>query len=115
MALNEAAHRLYVGCRRPASVSEFNTDDGRLLASVDTVADTDDLFFDANRKRLYVIGGQGFIDVISAEGDIVRRAARVDTAGGARTGLWVGEQDRLYVAIPARRGHSAEVRVFEAH
>jgi hypothetical protein len=61
-----------------------------------------------------VIGGEGAVDVFVRDGNELRRAARVPTRDGARTGLWVGSQSRLYVAVPARGGKPAEVRVFLA-
>jgi len=50
---------------------------------------------------------------VERNGDTLRRLAQVATRDGARTGLWVADQNRLYVAVPARRGQPAEVRVFE--
>ena len=52
MALDEANHRLFVGCRRPAKVLVFDTGSGKEIASFDTVGDTDDLFYDA-RANVY--------------------------------------------------------------
>lgn len=78
------------------------------------MGDSDDLFADATRKRVYVIGGEGFVDVLQRRGETIERAARVATRAGARTGLWVPAASRLYVAVPARDGQGAEVRVFEA-
>jgi hypothetical protein len=40
--------------------------------------------------------------------------ARVTTRPGARTGLWEPAQNRLFVAVPARGGAPAEIRIFEA-
>jgi len=116
MALDEAGHVLFVGCRRPASLSRFDTATGKPLGSVPSVGDADDLFYDVMRQRLYVIGGEGFIDVVQRDGygDAMRRTARVPTRDGARTGMWVAAQSRLYVAAPARRGQPAEIRAFAA-
>jgi len=114
MALDEANHRLFVGCRRPAKVLVFDTTSGKETASFDIVGDTDDLFYDAGRKRLYVSGGEGFIDVFQQEdGNRFGRVARVATAAGARTSLFVPEQHRLYLAVPHRGAQKAEMRVFE--
>src|SRR5262249_7105960 len=63
MALDEANHRLFIGCRRPAKVLVFDTTTGKESSSFEIVGDTDDLFYDAARTRLYVSGGEGFIDV----------------------------------------------------
>ena len=105
---------MFIGCRSPASLSEVDAATGNAVASVQTVGDTDDLFYDEARRRLYVIVGEGFVDVVQRDGDTLRRIAQVPTRDGARTGLWVADQSRLYVAVPARRGQPAEIRVFEA-
>jgi hypothetical protein len=87
---------------------------GTFIASIDIVGDTDDLFYDDARQRLYVIGGEGLVDVLGRDGDRLERLGRVTTRGGARTGLWVASQSRLYVAVPERGGESAEIQVFQA-
>jgi DNA-binding beta-propeller fold protein YncE len=115
MALDEANHRLFIGCRRPAKVLVYDTTSGKELGSFGIVGDTDDLFYDAARKRLYVSGGEGFIDVYDTE-DAARstRTAHIATAPGARTSLFVADLNRLYLAVPHRGGQTAEVRIFEA-
>jgi DNA-binding beta-propeller fold protein YncE len=114
MALDEAASRIFVGCRRPARLAMLDTRSGKTVAAVDIVGDTDDLFFDASRQLVYVVGGEGYVDVIHRNGDSLTRAARIATRSGARTGLWVATLNRLYVAAPARNGQPAAVLVFEA-
>jgi hypothetical protein len=114
MALDEPTHRLLIGCRRPASIALFDTVTGKALGSIPIVGDTDDLFYDAARRRVYVIGGEGFIDIVQRDGDNLRRTARVPTRDGARTGTWDAQQGRLFVAVPARRGQPAEIRAFTA-
>jgi DNA-binding beta-propeller fold protein YncE len=116
MALDEANHRVFVGCRRPAKALVYDTANGKLGASFDIVGDTDDLFYDASRKRVYVTGGEGFLDVFDApaSGPFVR-TAHIATAAGARTSLFVPELNRLYLAVPHRGGQKAEIRVYEAH
>jgi DNA-binding beta-propeller fold protein YncE len=114
MALDEANHRMFVGCRRPAKVKVYDTTTGKDIGSSDIVGDTDDLFYDAPRKRLYVSGGEGFIDVLDASAPATLiRVARVKTAEGARTSLFVPEQGRLYVAVPHRGAQRAEIRTYE--
>ncbi|MBI3492794.1 MAG: YncE family protein [Acidobacteria bacterium] len=115
MALDEANHRLFVGCRQPAKVLVYDTASGKETGSFDIVGDTDDLFYDAARKRLYVSGGEGYVDVFQ-EQDATRfaRIAHVATAAGARTSLFVPEQSRLYLAVPHRGNQKAEIRIYEA-
>jgi len=115
MALDESTSRIFVGCRRPAQLAAIDTRSGKVTASFNIVGDTDDLFYDAERRRIYVIGGEGYVDVLQREGDAIQRVTRTATRAGARTGLWVPSLNHLYVAVPARGAERAEVRVFVAH
>ena len=114
MALDEDGKRLFIGCRRPAVVLVYDTASAKQLASFQIVGDTDDLFFDAARKRLYVTGGDGFVDVFSTADGKYDRLAHLATAAGARTSLFVKQQSRLYVAAPHRGSQHAAIQVFEA-
>jgi YVTN family beta-propeller protein len=114
MSLDESGHRLFVGVRQPARLLVFDTLSGRQIAAVPCVGDTDDLFYDSHRDRVYVIGGEGFIDVFDAASGKYDRLARIATRTGARTGLWSIELDRLFVAWPRRDGHAAEIHVLAA-
>jgi len=114
MALDEANHRMFVGCRRPAKVLVYDTTTGKEVGAFDIVGDTDDLFYDAARKRLYVSGGEGYIDVFQQQdGNRFARLAHVATAAGARTSLFVQEQNRLYLTVPHRGSQKAEIRIYE--
>jgi DNA-binding beta-propeller fold protein YncE len=113
MALDEAGHRLFIGCRKPAKVLIVDTSSGKVTSAVDIVGDTDDIFWDAARKRLYVIGGEGYVDVFQPEDASIVRTARIPTAAGARTALFVPERHRLYVAVPHRGAQNAEIRIYE--
>jgi DNA-binding beta-propeller fold protein YncE len=114
MALDEDNHRLLVGCRSPARALVFDTTSGKVLSAFDIVGDTDDLFYDVRRKRVYVTGGDGFLDAFQDQGgNRFARIAHVPTAPGARTSLFVAEQDRLYLAVPHRGRQPAEIRVYD--
>src|SRR5262249_17558490 len=70
MALDEAGRRLFVGVRRPAELLVYDTDSGKLVARLPIGEDVDDIFFDAMRKRIYAICGQGLLSVVQqAEAD----------------------------------------------
>jgi DNA-binding beta-propeller fold protein YncE len=113
MTLDETGHRLFIGCRRPAKVLVYDLTTGKETGQADIVGDTDDMFFDAQRKRVYVAGGDGFIDVLDTGSATASRMARISTAAGARTGLFSQQQGRFYLAVPHRGGQRAEIRVFE--
>jgi hypothetical protein len=86
---------------------------GKTVATVDIVGDTDDLFYDAANKRIYVSGGEGRVTVISqTNADKYNIAGQVITAPGARTSFFVPETRMLYVAVPHRGAQKAELRAF---
>ena len=115
MSLDEAHHRLLIGCRAPARMLAIDSGNGKQSASVEIVGDTDDLFYDARSGLVYVIGGQGFVDVLrQRDADHYDRIARLPTAPGARTGLFVPEWGKLFVAVPHRGEQRAEVLVYAA-
>ena len=115
MSLDESGHRLFVGVRQPARLLVFDTVTSKQIAAVACAGDTDDLFFDARRDRVYVIGGEGYVDAFDASpSGKYARLARVATRNGARTGLWSSDLDRLFVASPFREDHPAEIQTFGA-
>jgi hypothetical protein len=98
---------------QPATVLVYDTTSGRQTLSFDICGDADDLFFDAGRKRLYVSCGEGFLDVFQQQDSgRFERTAHLQTAPGARTSLYVAEEDRVCLAVPHRGTQKTEVRVF---
>lgn len=115
MALDEAHHRLFIGTRRPAKLVVFDTESGKQVSALDISGDTDDLFFDQENKYIYVSAGDGTIDVIGQmDADHYGPAAKIATASGARTSLFVPDLHRLYLAVPHRGAQEAAIRVYEA-
>jgi DNA-binding beta-propeller fold protein YncE len=117
MALDEADHRLFVGIREPARLAVFDTASGRMTAALPSAEDPDDLYYDAEHKRVYVPGGEGFIYVFQMKDpDHYRLLTKIPTALGARTAGYFGRQKkgthRFFLAVPARGGQSAEVRIY---
>ena len=113
MALDEANHRLFVGCRLPAKLVVLNTESGDIVAKIDISGDPDDVFYDSKRHRIYAICGAGKIDIIEqTDPNTYAASAKVNTADGARTGLFVSEGETLFVAVPHRGSQKAEVRAY---
>src|SRR6516165_4519388 len=114
MALDEAHHRLFLGCRAPARMLVLDTETGKEMASVEIVGDTDDLFYDAGKNRVYVIGGSGFVDAFDQKDpDHYTRITHIPTAAGARTGLFVPEWGQLFITVPHRGEQISKILVYE--
>src|SRR5260221_3223906 len=101
MALDPIRRQVLVIFRAPVELGVFSIMGGKLIAAIETCGDADDLFVDAKRGRVYVSCGAGFLDVLEAKDATYRRIARIPTASGARTSLFVTAMDRLFVAVRA--------------
>ena len=113
MGLDEANHRLFIGCRLPSKIVVLNTDSGSVVAKIDISGDPDDVFYDGKRRRIYATCGAGWIDIIEQiDANTYKLSAKMDTANGARTGLFVLERDTLFVAVPRRGSQQAEIRCY---
>lgn len=116
MALDEADHRLFVGTRRPSKFIVVSTQTGDIVTTLTCAGDTDDMYYDARSKRIYVIGGEGLISVFQQKDpDHYELTRNIPSSIGARTGFYLPthDTDRLYVAVPSHAGQSAELWVYE--
>jgi DNA-binding beta-propeller fold protein YncE len=114
MALDEANHRLFVGCRLPSKLVVLDTASGKTVTSVGISGDPDDIFYDSKRHRVYVICGAGKIDIVDqTDANTYKALAKINTADGARSGLFVPEKDALFVAVPHRGSQQAEIRRYQ--
>jgi hypothetical protein len=117
MALDGPDQRLFIASRAPSRMAVFNTDSGAVIAGLPCVQDSDDLYYDPTRRRIYVAGGEGYISVFQQDdADHYRPLAKIPSSLGARTAGYfgIGKKgfDRLYVAVPARANYGAEVRIY---
>jgi DNA-binding beta-propeller fold protein YncE len=113
MALDEADHRIFVVTRKPAQLVVLDSDSGAMVASIPCVNDSDDVYYDAGRKRIYAPGGEGFISIIQQiDADHYQSIAKIPTTVGARTGLWYEKRDRFYLAVPATSKQGASLWVY---
>lgn len=114
MALDETNHRLFVGCRIPSRLVVLNTESSEVVTKINISADPDEIFYDGKRHRIYAICGSGKIDIIEQTNPNTYKAlTKIDTADGARTGLFVPERDNLFVAVPHRGSQAAEIRCYQ--
>jgi len=114
MALDESAHRLFVGCRSGAIVI-FDSQSGKELQSVPVGKGVDDLMFDPASKRIYATsGGTGEVDVYQeTDPDHYKSLGNVPSGPGAKTGLLVPQLSRLFVAVPPKGTTPGEVYVYQ--
>jgi len=112
MALDQEAKQVLTVFRSPPRLGVLAMNDGKVAKSLDTCGDSDDVFVDAKLHRIYVVCGGGFVDVFDARQDTLPRIAHILTVTGARTGLFVPELDRLFVAARAQSGQPAAIWVF---
>ncbi|MBO0735632.1 MAG: hypothetical protein J2P48_03565 [Alphaproteobacteria bacterium] len=112
MAIDGDAHRILVVFRSPPVLMALSSHDGHVVGKAETCGDADDVFVDRKRHRIYVSCGAGSVDVLEPDGQGYRRLARVPTAPGARTSLFVPELDRLFVAVRAQPIKPAAIWVF---
>ena len=91
----------------------LNANSGQVIQTLAAVGDADEVFYDEKRRCIYIVGGDGAIDIFRQDDpDHYERAGRTVTAPGARTGYWWPSSDRLYVAAPAKGGRAAAVLVY---
>lgn len=108
MALDRQSGQLFVAYRHPAQLRILDSRTGAVKSSAPCVGDADDVFYDKASKLVFVSGGEGYIDVFRGS-TLVNHIA---TRKGARTGLWLQEEKKLVLAVPARGGEQAGLWVY---
>lgn len=116
MALDERARKIFIVCRAPARILALDTGSGKILESLPTVGDADDIFYNASRQELYVTGGEGALAIYAQpESAAFRQIGTIHTAPGARTSLFVPQLNRFFVAVPHRGSQIASLYEFEVN
>jgi DNA-binding beta-propeller fold protein YncE len=114
MALDEEHHRLFTITRKAPMMVVLNTETGNEVTRVRAAGECDDVYFDASRKRIYVIGAEGFITVFQEnDPDHYELIANVPSGVGIRTGYYFSRRDRFYVGVPAKGIEPAQVWTYE--
>ena len=114
VAFDEAAHRLFVVTRKPGKLVVLNSDTGTSIGSFSAPNRTDEVVFDKANKRIYVLGGEGYIGVYQEnDPDHYTQLPNVPSAVGAKTGILVPELNRLYVAVSPGEGKNTGAGVLQ--
>ena len=115
MALDEAHHRLFVGTRTPPRLLVFDTESRKEIASAEIAGNSDDLFYDSARGRIYVLTSKSALDVFQQrDPDHYDHIARILTPPRMQTGLFVPEWGKLFAAVPSQEEREAEIQVYAA-
>ena len=114
LALDPARSRVISIFRRPARLEAFEMRTGQRINGSDVCADSDDVFVDSKRRRVYVICGEGYVDTFDSSTGTYKPLGRLKTSGGSRTGLFVPELDRLLVAVRASGREAAAIWLVRA-
>ena len=117
MALDEANHRLFIATRQPPRLVVLDTTSGHVINTFPCGQDSDDMYYDRARKRIYLVAGEGNISVFQQhDADHYSLLAKVSSAVGARTAGYFGKGpkgfERFYVAVPARADRQAEILIY---
>ncbi|MGH9774535.1 MAG: YncE family protein [Candidatus Acidiferrales bacterium] len=115
MALDEANHRLFVGCRS-GHIVVFDTRTGKELQALPIAKGVDDATFDAATGRIYASCGEGNGTVSvykEASADQFESLGDVASGPGGRTSRLVPELGKFFVAVPSQAASASEVVVFQ--
>jgi hypothetical protein len=96
----------------------LNTETGKQITQLDGVDGIDDLWYDAERNRIYASGGRGsaagFVYVYQQKNaDLYELMTKIPTRANAQTSIWVPQLDRYYVSASANDKDDAAILVFE--
>ncbi|HKV27684.1 MAG TPA: YncE family protein [Candidatus Acidoferrales bacterium] len=115
MALDEASHRLFIGCRG-GQIVVFDTRTGKELQALPIPKGIDDLVFDSAHKRIYAACGsdKGAIAVYQEmDADHYKSLGEVPSAPGGKNEVLVPQLGRLYITIPPQATAAGEVYVYK--
>jgi len=114
MAYDSLSHRLFIAFRSPSRLVVFDSETGNRIASLPCAGDADDVFYDADMKRIIISGGSGYTDIFKKSGEnVYSLIAHIASRKGARTSLWIPSVHKFVLAVPRSGGQSAELRVYE--
>ena len=123
IALDEAHHRLVVGCRNTETtgvIVVFDTQTGKEMEALPIAGWVDYMVYDPATGRIYAScgspvpnGGHLYVYHVDTEGNY-KLLGRVPTAPRAKTALFVPEINRIYVSVPHYE-KEARVLVYQVH
>jgi DNA-binding beta-propeller fold protein YncE len=115
IALDEANHRLFTATRKPAQFIVFDTNTGKIVATLPCVGVNSDMSMDVARRRIYVTGSETASVFEQRDADHYEHIAEIPTAYRAKSSIFVPELKRLYVADSGKGKPEAKLalQIFE--
>ena len=115
IALDEPNHRLFTATRKPPELIVLNIDTGKVVTTLPCVGVNSDMWFDVERRRIYVTGSEATSVFEQHDADHYEHVAEVPTAYRAKTSMFVHELKRLYVADSGKGKPDAKLalQIFE--
>jgi hypothetical protein len=114
MAFDEKDQRLFIASRNPPALVVLDSKSGKVVTSVEAPDGSDDLWYDAARKRLYMSAVEGVVGVFEQrDPDHYALIAKVDSVPGSATSYFAPALNRLFVPAPPFGGQPAQVLVYE--
>ena len=115
MSLDEANHRLFIGCRHPAKLVVIDTRSGKPVTSIVINSDVDIVFYDKTNKQIYLSCGGGSVDIIKqTDANTYSSNGNISSCSGARTSLFIADQNMLIVASPSGLKRNASLLIYNS-
>jgi hypothetical protein len=113
LVLDEDAGLLIVAFRQPPALAWFDLTGGSLKGRTEACAEPAKLIKDGLRARVYLTCGEGRIEIFQREAvSDYSMVGAIETQRGATAALLTPTGDRLYLAVPAVDGRTAEIRIY---
>ncbi len=114
LALDDQQHYAFIGYRRPAKLVVLDSKTGKEISVNNMVSDVDDLYFDKMKKRVYISGGGGFINIFQQDAlNMFKQIANIPTRNGARTSLFIAQLQIFILAERAETDNPAQLTVYK--
>lgn len=113
IAIDTKQHYAFIGYRHPATLIVLDERTGKQISNNNMVSDVDDLYFDNEKKRIYISGGGGFINIFQQDGvNVFKQIANIPTRSGARTSLYIQPLKMFVLAERAESGNPAQLLIY---
>ena len=114
MAFDEKDQRLFIASRNPPALVVLDTKTGKVVTSVAGPDGSDDLWYDAAHKRIYMSAVEGVVGIFEQrDADHYALIGKIDSVPGSATSYFAPALNRLFVPAPPFGGQPAQILVYE--